>query len=82
MWYAVLAAYIVDRVGSVVWVEFDGIVWASLLVAFEPDKSTEVDFARADAGLCKFANSKEDISVHMAEQNRRRLCPSSMICLS
>ena len=28
--YAVLAAYVVDRVGSGVWVEFDGIIWASL----------------------------------------------------
>ena len=30
VWYAVLAAYVVDRVGSGVWVEFDGIVWALL----------------------------------------------------
>jgi hypothetical protein len=30
VWYAVFVAYIVDRVGSGVWVEFDGIVRASL----------------------------------------------------
>jgi hypothetical protein len=30
VWYAVLAAYVVDRVGSGVWVEYDGIIWASL----------------------------------------------------
>jgi hypothetical protein len=30
VWYAVLAAYIVDRIGSSVWVELDGIVWALL----------------------------------------------------
>ena len=30
VWYAVLAAYIVDRIGSSVWVELDGIVWASM----------------------------------------------------
>jgi hypothetical protein len=28
VWYAVLAAYIVDRIGSSVWVELDRIVWA------------------------------------------------------
>jgi hypothetical protein len=28
MWYAVLVAYIVDRIGSGVWVELDGIAWA------------------------------------------------------
>ncbi len=61
MWYAVLAAYVVDGVGSGVWVEFDGIVWVSLKVANKPDKGTEVGFARANAGFCKFANCKEDI---------------------
>jgi hypothetical protein len=30
VWYAVLAAYVIDGVGSGVRVEFDGIVWASL----------------------------------------------------
>jgi hypothetical protein len=30
VWYVVLTAYVVDRVGSGVWVEFDGIVWALL----------------------------------------------------
>jgi hypothetical protein len=34
-----------------------------LYVAYEPDKSMEVGFARADAGFCKFANSKEDIDM-------------------
>ena len=58
VWYA---AYVADRIGSGVWEEFDGIVWASLLVAYEPDKSTEVSFARANPGFCKFAICKEDI---------------------
>ena len=30
VWYVVLAAYVVDRIGSGVWVELDGIVWALL----------------------------------------------------
>ena len=29
MWYAVLAAYVIDRIGSGVLVELDGVVWAS-----------------------------------------------------
>jgi hypothetical protein len=29
VWYAVLAAYVVDRISSGVWVELDGIVWVS-----------------------------------------------------
>ncbi len=30
VWYAVLAAYILDRIGSSVWVKLDSIVWALL----------------------------------------------------
>jgi hypothetical protein len=65
VWYAVLAAYIVDRIESSVWVELDGIVWALLQIAYEPDKGTEVGFARADTGFCKCANCKENIGTHV-----------------
>jgi hypothetical protein len=90
VWYAVLAAYVVDRIGSGVWVELDGIVWALSLIAYEPDKSTEVGFDRADTGFCKFANCKENIGTCVvgkiedltAEQKGRCLCRSSMMCLS
>ena len=64
MWYAVLTACVVDGIGSGVLVEFDGIVWALVEVAYKPDsESTEVDIAGINAGFCKFANCKEDVGL-------------------
>ncbi len=41
-------------------------------IAYEPDKSTEVGFARADTGFRKFANCKENIGTSVVGEIEKR----------
>ena len=56
-----LSADIVDRVGSAIRVEFQGITGSPFEITKEPDEGAVVNFAGAEAGFCKFADCKKDI---------------------
>ena len=57
-----VAAEVIDGVGSSIRVELNRIVGASSKIAKEPDEGTVVNVTRTYACFCKFAHSKEDIS--------------------
>ena len=53
-----VAADLIDWIGSSIRVELKCVVGPSSKVTNEADEGTEVDIARADTCFCKFANSK------------------------
>ena len=61
-WDAMVKACIVNGIGGTIGIEFKSVVDAAAKVANERGESSEIYYHRGDACICKFADSKKDIS--------------------
>ena len=62
-WDAMVKADVVVEIGGTVGIEFRSLVGAARKVAHEPGESSVIDYPRGDASFCKFADSKENVSL-------------------